>query len=218
MFKFIFFVVLTLSYAPPSFAGFQRGNGGNIVFCADEARPMFLDYYLFLRQEEKIFIPLLPPGQGSAENKALNMIEPISQSFPRLTKKIAKSIRDFKREFFLIPNMPRVVVVDEGLSSVLETYNCQIHQLIFQQEEPTIEGIRYFVSSPHWKLLDDDQKAVAILHEAILREYIGTENFYFKDPIQVVVKGLLGYALFKDELALNRAVRELSLLKKTPLF
>lgn len=210
IFSVIFFTSLL---SLQSFAGFERGNGGNIVLCLGESQPLFLDYYLFKRSQTGIYLPPLSPMDQGPMEKALNLILPIYQYDRGLALSFAETINNFPQEAFYISDMPRVVVDDEGLPASAETFNCQMHQLIFQREQPLFDGIRYFVSLPHWRLLSDDQKATALVHEALLREYITLDGFYSKQPIQNVVKGLLSYALFQDKKALVAVHTELDQLK-----
>lgn len=212
MYKVFFTVMIALTYSPPSHAGFERGNGGNIVFCANETHPMFLDYYIFVRNENKFIFPSLSPTNGTAIEKALQVIQPLYLHSTTLADRLRKTILDFESESYFVSDMPRVVVNDESISALLETYRCNLHQLIFQRNIPTAEGVRYFISQQHWKILDEDQKATAIVHEAVLREFMGKENFFYKDPVLIIVKGLLGYSMFEDISALHRAELQFDVL------
>lgn len=205
---------LTLLASPMAHAGFERGNGGNIVFCANETEPMFLDYYIYIRSEKKLLFPILSPMNTPAIEKALQLIQPLNVYDSLLTERLASAIRSFEKESYFINDMPRVVVADEGLRALIETYQCNIHQLIFQRDLPTAEGIRYFVSEKHWKMLNDDQKATALVHEAVLREFMGKEDFFYKDPVQIIVEGLLAYEMFRDKSGLERAKLQFSVLKE----
>ena len=205
---------LLLLVSPMAYAGFERGNGGNIVFCANETEPMFLDYYIYIRSEKKILFPILSPVNTPAIEKALQLIQPLNAFDSLPTERLAKTIRSFEQESYFINDMPRVAVADEGLRALIETYRCNIHQLIFQREIPTAEGVRYFISEKHWKMLNNDQKATAMVHEAVLREFMGKENFFYKDPVQIIVEGLLGYEMFRDNSALQRAKTQFDVLKE----
>lgn len=214
MFKLIAAIFIALTYAAPSLAGFERGNGGNIVFCDNESRPMFLDYYIFTRNENKFIFPPLSPTHGPAIEKALQVIQPLYLHSISLGDRLRKTILSFESESYFVSDMPRVVVNDESISALLELYRCNIHQLIFQRNLPTAEGVRYFISQQHWKILDEDQKATAIVHEAVLREFMGKENFFYKDPVLIIVRGLLGYSMFQDNSALQRAQLQFDVLNE----
>ena len=152
------------------YAGGQDGNGGNMLICLNTDGTLkskeLLDFY------ESRVIRGITPSLGHPSLPYLEKIEMvltrIQHLSPRRFKSYLEEARSFESQSVFLPSADLTTMPDSQHPVVPK--NCTVVQTIIQRTPIFAEDKRYIVNKDIWDLLDNDDKAGLVLHEAILRE------------------------------------------------
>lgn len=148
--------------------GHDRGNGGNIVSCPTQFPGyLFMDYFV---ASKRTSLAPLNPIMGDADSKVRNILESLEVYRPVLAASLRQKLDIFLEESIMLPDMPERVVDDYGFGNDLNLVGCQLRQLIVQVLDQNLRT-SYFISESLWQELSEEQKAYAILHEILLKEF-----------------------------------------------
>jgi hypothetical protein len=151
-------------------AGGQDGNGGNMLLCLNPNGTLkskeLLDYY------ESRVIRGITPSLGDPSLHYLEKIEMVLERIqhlsPRRFKSYLEEARSFESQSVFLPQTDLTTLPDSQHPVVPK--NCTVVQTVIQRTPVFPEDKRYIVNKDIWDLLDNDDKAGLVLHEAILRE------------------------------------------------
>lgn len=188
--------------------GVYIGNGGNVISCYQVEGLRFLDAYLAQTPEEAKKGPLsFVPIAHSPTEAATLLLEPLKILSPQRAVTYYSWLDHFFEEAILVnPLHARDIFpyaysdVDLSTKILLSSRSCKIDVVIFQKDQVTTGEPRYLIVSTYWQDLATDEKAAAIVHEIIMRDF--KEKFYYKTNVQNVVRNLVLYA--KDPVPLHR--------------
>lgn len=152
------------------YAGGQDGNGGNMLICLNTNGTLkskeLLDFY------ESRVIRGITPSLGHPSLPYLEKIEMvltrIQHLSPRRFKSYLEEARSFESQSVFLPATDLTSMPDSQHPVVPK--NCTVVQTVIQRTPIFAEDKRYIVNKDIWDLLDNDDKAGLVLHEAILRE------------------------------------------------
>ncbi|MGE3609701.1 MAG: hypothetical protein AB7I27_08975 [Bacteriovoracaceae bacterium] len=143
------------------------GNGGDVVVCGDKVE--MLDFY-----EAKVKGLSLDLG-----SKDLNYEEKIKYVLnrnrtlqPRRVEMYLGWLSTFKQEASFQKGIELQDVADSGL--VVIPKGCKLEQIAIQLDDETVNNdySRYTVNQDLWEKMDENNKAILVLHEIIYREGI----------------------------------------------
>lgn len=152
------------------YAGGQDGNGGNMLICLNTNGTLkskeLLDFY------ESRVIRGITPSLGHPSLPYLDKIEMvltrIQHLSPRRFKSYLEEARSFESQSVFLTATDLTTMPDSQHPVVPK--NCTVVQTVIQRTPIFAEDKRYIVNKDIWDLLDNDDKAGLVLHEAILRE------------------------------------------------
>jgi hypothetical protein len=151
-------------------SGGQDGNGGNMLLCLNPNGTLkskeLLDYY------ESRVIRGITPSLGDPSLHYLEKIEMVLKRIqhlsPRRFRSYLEEARSFESQSVFLPATDLTTLPDSQHPVVPK--NCTVVQTVIQRTPVFPEDKRYIVNKDIWDILDNDDKAGLVLHEAILRE------------------------------------------------
>lgn len=168
------FLVLSI-YSHLSFGNAKViGNGGDVVVCKDNDGIQSIES--LDRYEARAiygFTPKVSDGKDLDE-KVLNTIKRFEDLHPTRAIRYSNWLTHFKKEAVFLDNISLEDIKDTQ-HTVLPN-GCEIQQLVVQYPEGSPQPKRYVFDNDLWNLLDEENKAIVILHELILREAIDKTN------------------------------------------
>lgn len=176
--KYVLFIAL-------AFSGFNcfalggdevRNGGGYIIRCDTNPDGVFINYfvdYWFGYRTAGVFDrTYLPPAFGSPKERVSLILNNLAKVYPQKAKVLQGYLESFEKDSVFVDDMAEQVTHDvplKGWPSV--NHSCVGQQMIVQSGPYT--NVRYTIYTKLWKTLPTDQKAFAILHEILLRDYRG---------------------------------------------
>jgi hypothetical protein len=162
--------VCWLSGLQVAHAGNDTGNGGNSIVCLDAQGKIrsaeLLDLY-----EARVMrgiVPNLGSLSVSYPEKVEMALKRLERLSPLRAAKYRGWIADFERDSLFLPGVTLVEVPDSD--HIVVPDGCKRMQLIVQKAPSFPEDKRFTISKDIWDYLDNDNRAAAVLHEAIYRE------------------------------------------------
>ncbi len=163
--------------------GNELGNGGDVFYCQNPTGVRVEMVDLAEARMNGRQLDLGPAGL-SAMDKVRYVLGRWAEVSPLRTKQYLEWLARFESESRILPGtLPNVS--DEGI--VVIPPGCQIQQVAIQLAEENLGGAykRITISQELWNAMDEDNRAVLILHELIFREAIEARN-----PISLRVRSL----------------------------
>lgn len=154
--------LVTLLFPFLAAAGFESGNGGDVIIC--NGVPKFLDYYFSAFGWIELGPDDLDPY--AKVEIALKRIEKYDVNRAKLYRKWAKQ---FESEAL----RARVRLSDVDDSVFAPEKNCHLEQLVLQFQPESGRPYRYYIDQDLYERLSPTNQAGMILHELIYREAIG---------------------------------------------
>ncbi|MDG0815088.1 hypothetical protein [Bdellovibrio svalbardensis] len=167
-------IALVLLFSINSYANnwYDRGNGGFVLLCQGQ-QPQVLDLY---EASTRFNLPPVPTKSTETLAKASELISRLSG----IDSHRAKLFKDWLDGFLGTASfVGGSFAKTPDLGAVLIPDNCQLEQVIVQQQPSVVNNYRYLINSKLWNQLDPDNQAALIVHELIYREFISTPSQEF---------------------------------------
>ena len=165
--KMIWLLVAACSaLMPAAFAAQERGNGGDVILCAD-GRAIFYDLY----EMEKLhhLTPQIPAGANWQEISG-QVIDRFQGINPSRAYRFRQRLATFLKEAEFLSDVEMIDIPDTGIGFFPQ--GCKLHQLAIQKV-PRVPGEkRYLVNQDIWQRLDEVNRAALVVHELILGDAI----------------------------------------------
>lgn len=165
-------IILFLICYGTSFAGYETGNGGDVLVCLPDT-PEAKEYEtldLFEgRYMRGITHNLLDLNLGVHE-KILWVFTNLRRVDPDRADRYNDYYKSFYKESKFMSNITLEDIPDS--SHIVIPKGCQIEQAVIQIKPKYEEDYRYYFDNDLWVKLDNDHKAALILHELVYREAI----------------------------------------------
>lgn len=160
----LFLMLMNFAFAA---GGDQIGNGGDVIICDDKVE--MLD--MFEATDDSVTVDL-GGDQLDYVEKVLYVLEKVGKFQPERTKMYMEWFSTFQDEVKFRSNVKLPDIVDSGVIIIPES--CRVEQIAIQMSDEEVElGYpRYVINKNLWDRLDENNKAVLILHEIIYREGI----------------------------------------------
>ncbi|HEX7673732.1 MAG TPA: hypothetical protein VF412_06150 [Bdellovibrio sp.] len=179
-------MLLAIAWSLPLHAtiGNETQNGGFVALCSTNNTPAeiyFLDYYVYTRQLRPTDpVLVLPPVLGSPLQKAREVVQRFAEISPDLGAVYLNYLDHFESQVVWVAEMPANVTNDIGnlAISIIDSSHpkCLSRQMIIQSRHDS--QVRYYINKGLWdNLNDNNQKAIAILHEIVLRDMVDKSKF-----------------------------------------
>lgn len=169
-------LILALSFSTSLFAGFTKGNGGNILQCT-ESPNIVLDYFELSELYGLNAAPKLDsPDFFQTTQRNISLIH------PRWGQKFESILGDLKN---------RVRYIETPLESVNDSYvvvlpsNCELKQTAVQ-----LSG-RILINLPLFSSLSEIQQKILILHEIIYSIILSERKLDDSRPVRALVSLLI---------------------------
>lgn len=157
-------IASTLLYSAPLST---VGNGGNAVVC--EGQPIKV-HDLYEAEKLRSIFPQLGAPDVDPTVKVQAMIAQLESLDPDRFSMYSQWLVEFPESALFLPHVVLTPVPDT-LHPFLEE-GCSLKQLVIQAEPRFPEDKRYLVSKDLWDQLDNDNKAVLLMHEIVYRDAI----------------------------------------------
>lgn len=160
-------LIILISFS--SFAGDDKGNGGNAVICYSDSDQIksaeLLDFYE-AGTFRFIFYDLETETNtlSSKINLVTSRLEKFSPDFAANFKNMANQ---FLKESLFLRNIRLTSSEDSFHYGLPEDENCKVQQVIHQNEVTFPEDFRYIVNLNLWEKLDINHQVGLIFHEVI---------------------------------------------------
>lgn len=196
MIQMIFVALLSLNL----WAGDRAGNGGDVIVCKDKVE--MLDSYEARLRGHRIDIK-----GATLESKVeflLKRVEEIDPANAILISTNAKTllydILDFEKTGKKLQRS--TLFTDDNLVDIKDSFettiprNCTIEQLIIYKSRPLFKDRYFTISVFHWKKLSTDEKAMAVMHEALYAFFY--KRGWSDSRLARNLNGIIASETFKD--------------------
>jgi hypothetical protein len=157
------------------------GNGGDVLVCGQGATKTYqmLDAYEALEISKWVYsYPFANTTNKTWQDKVTDIIESrIRPHLPSRADKYTLWFKQFMSETQMVDGTKyKLNDIPDSLHLFIPV-DCELKQIAIQRD-PQWGGSRYTIDETLWSAMDEDQKAVLIMHEIIYREAIeeGQEN------------------------------------------
>jgi hypothetical protein len=174
-----------LLFSLSSFAGFTKGNGGNILSCTD-SKSRVLDYFELTQLHQFQFALELTNNSTFFENIELRM-----QILDKISPNLSLGFKALKEQLLntiIFVDAEKLGEIDDVFAVIIPN-NCQIHQAVIQRNK------RIIVSQPLFNDLSFDQQNILILHEIIYAYFLDQKKLNDSRPVRAFVALLLSQEL-----------------------
>lgn len=163
--------------APLTFAGNERGNGGDGVVCVSEPRSTknveLLDFF-----EARVFrgLEIVTSPQGDYREIVSEKLERLRYFDPRRAESYRVAVDEFLDRSLMLRDVTLVDISDS--SHLAFPNNCQVEQLAIQRAPMFPQDKKYTINQDLWERLSAQGKAGLLLHEIVFGEALslGHEN------------------------------------------
>lgn len=153
--------------------GQDRGNGGDVIVCPSK-RGKSVIFYDRYETEHRFGFKFVPPAGKDVNEKLSSLIQRLEKRSPTRAARYRKWASTLPFESKFLKGIELIDISDTGSGFI--PAGCKPEQLVVQSQPKFRNDKRYTFNDDLWRLLDDDNKAVALMHELILREATSNEN------------------------------------------
>ena len=156
------------------FDGNETGNGADVIFCSasdgDEESVELLDLYEAYELFPKFKLNFDSGEEDLPWKKRVSLaLDALGLYIPKKTQQYRAWLHSFELETeWILEELPDI----EDSFHLFFPENCEVRQLIIQLHNHRPEQKKYFINQVLWDMLDEANKAAAVLHEIIYREAI----------------------------------------------
>jgi hypothetical protein len=156
-----------------SYAGNERGNGGDVVICKNQNGQIISSEILDIYEGRTMrnIAPQLGSPSLELEKKLVLVTNRLTAISPTLASFITKEYEKFWSEVQFLDNVILNDIPDSDHLYIPK--GCEIQQIAIQRKPEFAEDKRFFVSNDLWKTLNNDNKFALILHEIVYKMAIG---------------------------------------------
>lgn len=159
-------VLLAIIFSAQVMAGDRVGNGGDVVVCANNTIEMLDAYEAEFNGSERMVF------EGKDYQSMVGKIikSKLEKIQPRRAKRYLEHLANFSKEALFAPGIKLDDIDDAGMVTL--PVNCHLEQVAIQLSNSELPPgrKRYTINLDLWKRLDEENKAILVLHEIVYRE------------------------------------------------